>query len=253
MELNVDQIKVELQETMGSDRAIANAAWTSSFEKDKREARTDQQVSDIVKRLARDGHSTPFESVVFRFWIKMPISSDRQHMTHRIASHNGMSGRYRTMPTEYFDMPDDVMDIANKIGYKNQIEILDKLGNSKGTSFNRDFDSIYEAYIQACETANHAYSHMVELAREAEREQRIDNNEFKRFREFVRGVLPQNNMTERVTIFNLRSFANYQKLRNSAHAAPEIREIAKQMLEAVRAANVCPAAICALENNGWKI
>ena len=31
------QIKVELQETMGSDLSIANAAWTSTYDKDKRE------------------------------------------------------------------------------------------------------------------------------------------------------------------------------------------------------------------------
>src|SRR5579864_3446203 len=103
----MSKILVELQETMGSDRSIANAAWTSSFDKEKREARTDQQVADIVSRLAKDGHSTPFESVIFRFWMRIPIFTDRQHMTHRIASHNGLSGRYRTMPTDYFDLPDD--------------------------------------------------------------------------------------------------------------------------------------------------
>jgi thymidylate synthase ThyX len=60
-------------------------------------------------------------------------------------------------------------------------------------------------------------------------------------------------MTERVTIFNLRSFANYQKLRNSPHAQPEIRQVAQLMLEAVKEANICPIAIEALERNGWNI
>jgi thymidylate synthase ThyX len=34
-------------------------------------------------------------------------------------------------------------------------------------------------------------------------------------------------------MFNMRSFANFLKLRNSEHAQKEIREIAQQMLELV--------------------
>jgi thymidylate synthase ThyX len=72
------QICVELQEAMGSDRSVANSAWTSSFDKNKRDIKTDEQVADLVKRLALEGHSTPFESVVFRFWLRIPIFVDRQ-------------------------------------------------------------------------------------------------------------------------------------------------------------------------------
>jgi thymidylate synthase ThyX len=35
-------------------------------------------------------------------------------------------------------------------------------------------------------------------------------------------------------MFNMRSFANFLKLRNSEHAQLEIREIAQQMLELVQ-------------------
>ena len=35
-------------------------------------------------------------------------------------------------------------------------------------------------------------------------------------------------------MFNMRSFANFQKLRNSEHAQVEIREIAREMLELVK-------------------
>src|SRR5271154_6353925 len=93
------KILVELQETMGSDASIANAAWTSTYNKDKREDKYDDpdKVSNIVKRCILDGHSVPLESVILRFWIRHPIFNDRQHMTHRIASHNGLSARYRTM------------------------------------------------------------------------------------------------------------------------------------------------------------
>jgi thymidylate synthase ThyX len=35
-------------------------------------------------------------------------------------------------------------------------------------------------------------------------------------------------------MFNIRSFANFLKLRNSSHAQKEIREIAQQMLKLVQ-------------------
>jgi thymidylate synthase ThyX len=60
-------------------------------------------------------------------------------------------------------------------------------------------------------------------------------------------------MTERVSIFNLRSFANYQKLRNSPHAQPEIRIVAELMLEELEEKNVCPVALQALKRNNWNI
>jgi len=229
------QIQVELQDFMGNDRSIAEAAWTSSFDYQKKQTRTDEDVERVVNMLADLKHSTPFESIVFRFWIKMPIQTDRQHMTHRIASHSGMSGRYRTMPNEFFRAPYDVNNITARI--MSEINTTDLLAD----------------YVELCERSNVWYQTLVQSAKEAEKLKVISNTEFKRVREFFRGVLPQNNMTERVTIMNLRSFANYQKLRNSEHAQPEIREVARLMLEAVKKKNICPIAIAALEKNSWNI
>lgn len=237
----MSQIQVELQESMGNDRRVAESAWTSSATHDTKLSKTDEQVASLVNRLADEHHATPFESVVFRFWIKMPIATDRQHMTHRIASHNGMSGRYRTMPSEFLDVPDDVE------------QILSRLNLTYVNPSNTPLDPIAE-YIEMCTKANSFYQSLVyALKLEEKKNASINNAEFKRLREFFRGVLPQHNMTERVTVMNLRSFANYQRLRNSEHAQPEIREVAQLMLEAVKAANVCPVALEALERNGWQI
>src|SRR5271166_2784608 len=111
------KIEVQLQEIMGSDAAIANAAWTSTYDKAKREDKYDDpvKVKTLVTRLIKEGHSVPVESVIFRFWIRHPIFNDRQHMTHRIASHNGLSARYRSMPGDWFSMPEDVKEIIHKM------------------------------------------------------------------------------------------------------------------------------------------
>lgn len=229
----MSEIKVELQEFMGSDRSIAESAWTSSLDYQKKQTRTNEDVERVVKMLANDKHSTPFESVIFKFWIKMPIAIDRQHMTHRIGSHNGMSGRYRTMPTEWLKIPEDVkhiMDIA----------------------IESDSQFIIDEYEDLCNKTNAWYKNTISYLKTREGKE-INNIQYKRVREFLRGVLPQHNMTERVTIFNLRSFANYMKLRNSKHAQPEIQQVAKLMLAAVQAANVCPIALKQLEDNNWNI
>lgn len=228
-----DQIKVELQESMGNDRSIAEAAWTSSLTYTGKQKRTDSEVDKLVSKLIEEKHATPIESVIFKFWIKLPIQTDRQHMTHRIASHNGMSGRYRTMPNEWLHESLDIKNIISKV---------------KERRIN-----ISNMYEDLCKQANDFYRELLVDLKEAEQAEEISNKEYKRLREFYRGVLPQNNMTERVTIMNLRSFANYQKLRNSDHAQPEIRKIAELMLEAVEKANICPVAIKALKNNNWEI
>ena len=236
----MSKILVELQEHMGSDRSIANAAWTSSFDKEKREARTNEQVTSIVNRLADEGHSTPFESVILRFWIRHPIFVDRQHMTHRIASHNGLSGRYRTMPTDYFDIPDDVM------------AILDLASKAPNPCEDPHFH-MTEAYYDSCETAVNNYKLSIIQLKSAEKLGLITNEQFKRAREILRGQLPTAGFTERTSIFNLRSFANYRRLRGKSNAQKEIQIVSDIMLKEVKDANICPVAITALERNGWRI
>jgi flavin-dependent thymidylate synthase len=230
------QIIVELQEWMGSDKSIAEAAWTSSYSSLQKQNRTKEDIERVINLLADSKHSVPFESVIFRFWIKLPITADRQHMTHRIASQSGMSGRYRTMPAEWLAPPEDVKSILLKL---------------------EDSESIYpqlaQEYNELCEQANIWYQSQVEFLKDKEKEGIITNKELKRTREFLRGVLPQNNMTERVTVINLRSFSNYIKLRNSEHAQPEIQQVAQLMLQEVINKNICPIALKALQKNNWII
>lgn len=232
------KILVELQEHMGSDASIANAAWTSTYDKGRREDKYDDadKVASLVPRLIKDGHGTPIESVIFRFWIRHPIFTDRQHMTHRMQSPNGLSGRYRTLPDDWFPMPQDCIDIINKSS---------PIGNM-GEIMASDYDEV-------CERANRFYKKSLEHLKRNVDEGRITNAEYKRVREILRGVLPTAGMVERTTIMNLRSFANYQRQRNSDHAQAEIRTVAKLMLEEVKKANIAPISIATLEEIGWRV
>jgi len=226
-------ILVELQETMGSDTSIANAAWCSTYDKDKREGKYDDpdKVADLVERLITDGHGTPVESVVFRFWIRMPIFIDRQHVTHRLASHNGLSGRYRTMPHDWYNVPEDVKEILNKVNCPGYID----------------------EYEVNCHKAYESYNYQIKKLKEKEKVGELTNAEFKRVREVIRGQLPTAGFVERTTVMNLRSFANYIRQRTDSHAQKEIQFVANEMLRAVKEANVCPTAIATLEKTGWAI
>lgn len=234
--MNKGKIQVELQEWMGSDLSIANAAWTSTYDKDRREHKYDdaQKVGDLVRRLIREGHSTPVESVVLRFWIRMPIFTDRQHMTHRIASHNGLSGRYRTMPSDWLDLPDDVALICAKAS-------------------DMETGAVRMGYNSMLAQQRNYYDAVLASLKEGEVNGKITNTEYKRAREVFRGILGTSFMVERTTIFNLRSFANYQRLRNSDHAQPEIKEVARLMLEQVKSMSIAPIAVATLEEIGWRI
>lgn len=232
--MGFDQIQVELQETMGSDIAIANAAWTSTYDKNRREDKYDDpdKVNGLVERLIRDGHSVPVESVIFRFWYRWPIFVDRQHMTHRIASHNGLSGRYRTMPSDWYELPRDVCSILMKTG-----------GSLSGVVRSR--------YTRVLEESWNAYESSLTSLKASEKSGEITNKEYKRCREVLRGVLGTAFMVERTSIFNLRSFCNYMKLRKAEHAQAEIRHAAEQMYLIAKKAEVCPVAFKTLEEKGW--
>ncbi len=225
------KIQVELQAIYGTDRDIAESAWTSSLDKAKKEARTDEDIKRIVEMLADKGHSVPFESINFRFWIRMPIFVDRQFQTHRIQSSSGLSGRYRTMPDDYFSIPEDVSAILRKAGC----------------------EEAEEEYFDACESAYNGYMASLFSLKNAEKDKFITNDEFKRAREILRGQLPVCGMTERTTVMNLRSFANFYKLRSKSDAQPEIQLVAKLMLEAIKASGKIPVALESLEKNSWQI
>jgi thymidylate synthase ThyX len=107
-------------------------------------------------------------------------------------------------------------------------------------------------YESICNMAYDYYKSAINALKEKETNGVISNEEYKRAREIMRCQLPVSGMTERTTIMNLRSFANYQKQRNSSYAQPEIKKVAELMLEEVKRVNVCPIAIKTLQEIGWR-
>lgn len=82
------------------DRDPAQAARMSFDEMDS--DRTAEEDHRLSRYLMKNWHTSPFEMVECWFEMKMPIFVARQFVRHRTVSINEVSGRYITLPEEWY-------------------------------------------------------------------------------------------------------------------------------------------------------
>ena len=185
--------KVELLGHYGSDEVIACSAWTSTSRNLTDEKRG--RIQRLIEMLWVNGHETPFEKGTVHFLVDTDIASHIHLLKHRISSLNAESARYKELKEDKYFIPEDWTE--------------------KWQDTLRDYtDAGNQLYHQCVE----------ELTPELGR---------KRAKESARFFKTYNSQIQADIMFNMRSFANFQKLRNSEHAQVEIREIAAKMLELV--------------------
>jgi thymidylate synthase (FAD) len=90
-----------------TDRDAPNAARMSF---DAAGTRSEEQDLKLAEYLMKNKHSTPFEMVECWIEMKLPIFVARQFVRHRTVSINEVSGRYVTLPAEWY--------IPEKVGGK---------------------------------------------------------------------------------------------------------------------------------------
>ena len=189
--------KVELIGFYGTDETIALSAWTSTSRDLTEEKR--QRIPELIRRLWFDGHETPFEKVQLHFLVTCDIASHIHLLKHRISSLNAESARYKELKDDKYYIPDDW----------------------NGIKFS-SFDSWADRLIESTEMNILLYHEALkELTPILGR---------KRAKETARYFLPYNTQITSDVMFNLRSFANFFRLRNSEHAQVEIQQIARQMM-----------------------
>lgn len=199
---------VELLGFYGSDQIIAQSAWTSTS-RDMTQEKL-ERVSKLVVNLWSQGHETPFEKAIVHFLVNTDIATHIHLLKHRMSSLNGESARYKELKEDKFYLPDDWK------GIKISDDLLEY--NTQA-----DWLLLLEDYT---ERGNKLYHRCLEdltpvLGR-------------KRAKESARFFKTYNSQIQADVSFNLRSFANFLRLRNSEHAQLEIRELAAQMQEQVR-------------------
>jgi len=204
---------VELLGFYGSDEVIACSAWTST----SRELSEDKikRVPALIDMLWSNGHETPFEKATVHFLVNCDIASHIHLLKHRMASINAESARYKELKEDKYYLPEDWKDIYLQKNMETNFGWYDE-GEMKWFDILNEYTKLGNQLYHQC---------LEDLTPILGR---------KRAKESARFFKTYNSQIQADVQFNMRSFANFLKLRNSEHAQVEIREIAQQMLEAVK-------------------
>lgn len=197
---------VELLGHYGSDETIACSAWTSTSRELSEEKR--KRIPMLIGTLWHEGHETPFEKGTVHFLVNSDIATHIHLLKHRISSMNAESARYKELKEDKYLIPDDWMAVKNK-------SILGEHAVST-------WADVLRSYTEVGNTLYHTA--LEELTPVLGR---------KRAKESARFFKTYNSQIQADISFNMRSFANFQKLRNSEHAQLEVRELATEMLNLV--------------------
>jgi thymidylate synthase (FAD) len=188
---------VELLGWYGSDEVIACSAWTSTSRELTEEKKV--RIPALINYLWSNGHETPFEKATVHFLVNCDIASHIHLLKHRMASINAESARYKELKEDKYFIPED--------WDRQAIHWSDKLD-----LFTQESNKLYHQCLEELTPI---------LGR-------------KRAKESARFFKTYNSQIQADVMFNMRSFANFLKLRNSEHAQVEIREIAQEMLSLVQ-------------------
>jgi thymidylate synthase (FAD) len=184
---------------MADDLSVVNSARVSFGNRHSEMQEGDDR---LINFLMRDHHGTPFEHNAFRFHVKLPIFVAREWVRHRIGSFNEMSGRYTTLPAEWY-VPEE-KDVRVRIG---------KPGN-------------YTYEPADANSAQH-YIRLLQTTCSASYLSYVDSLESGIAPEVARNFLHVNHYTEWYWTVNARSMMNFLALRNAPTAQREIQQYAK--------------------------
>ena len=197
--------EVELLGHYGDDLTHACSAWTST----SRELTPEkiERVPKLLTMLATEGHHTPFEKSSLHFLVTVDQATHIHLLKHRIGvSINGESARYKELKEDKTYLPEDWRYLQ-----------FDKPDEEY---------TWYRKLQEYTEKGNQLYHQCLEeltpvLGR-------------KRAKESARFFKTFNSQITMDVMFNWRSFAHFQQLRNSEHSQVEVRELAQQMLDLVK-------------------
>lgn len=202
----LDHGEVNLINVLGGDPTIASAARVIS---NGISWRGDADVK-LIKYMWNNGHTSPFEHVVFTFYVKAPIFVIRQWQRHRTWSYNEFSARYKEVPDCWYVPKQEHIGVQSIKDH--QSRIIDENGDLLKYPAAEFIDSI----------CSHAFENYYMLL----------NNGVPR--EIARGVLPMNTYTEMWATVDLSNLFKFLTLRMDEHAQFEIREYANALLELIK-------------------
>ena len=196
---------VQLLGFYGSDETIACSAWTSTSRELTEEKKS--RIGKLINMLWSQGHETPFEKATVHFLVNTDIASHIHLLKHRISSLNAESARYKELKEDKYYLPEDWIIAYGQTRLHGGIDWAEKL-----EEYTKQGNMLYHQCIADLEPI---------LGR-------------KRAKESARFFKTYNSQIQADIMFNMRSFANFVKLRRCEHAQLEIKEIANEMLQLVK-------------------
>ena len=206
--------RVELIGYYGDDSIIACSAWTSTSRDLTDEKK--ERIPKLIKNLWVNGHETPFEKGVVHFLVDTEIASHIHIIKHRIASVNAESARYKELKEDKYYLPED---------WKNVMR-----GGKCVKVFGEDIQLGEETWMSVLEEYT-KYGNILYHECMKDLEPILGR---KRAKESARFFKTYNSQIQADVSFNMRSFANFLKLRRDSRAQLEIYQIADQMLKLVK-------------------
>lgn len=191
---------VELQDVMGDDLSIVNAARVSYLG----ESKGKNKDKGLLEYLWNHQHMSPFEMASLKLKIHCPIFTSKQWMRHRSFSYNEVSRRYTDENLEFY--------------YPNKWRKQDTK-NKQASSGSVQNNKLYDTWIKNLVLISmNTYNDML-------------SNDISR--ELARMCLPQNLYTTFIVTGNLRNWMHFIKLRSDTHAQWEIQQYSNAILDKI--------------------
>jgi thymidylate synthase (FAD) len=215
----LDHGEIELVDHMGDDNSIVRAARVSHAANMKT---GEDSAADfkLVDYLYRNGHTSPFEHVIFTFRVKAPIFVFRQWHRHRTWSFNEVSARYTELPEEFYVPEPDNIGAQDAVNH--QSRIMDN-----GADDQRAYE-VRRIMRQQNQAAFMAYGDLLKAGVA---------------RELARTVLPVATYSEMYATIDLHNLLKFISERIAEGAQYEIRVYAQAMLSVIE--RQVPAAVAA--------
>ena len=193
----LDKGYIELIDIMGGDHTVVAAARVSYLD----ESIDPVKDQKLINFMMKNGHTSPFEHVIFQWRIKCPLFVRSQWHRHRTWSYNELSRRYTSKDIEFY--------IPNE--WRAQ-DTKDKQGSLKGITLSIGLQDVNLAALDY-------YNFLLDQGVA---------------REMARMVLPQNLYTIFYGTIDLHNLFHFMGLRSDSHAQWEIQQYSKAMEEIVK-------------------
>ena len=193
-------LKVEFVQHVGSDAMVVKAARVSTGKEDVDMSKDGK----LIKYLASNLHTSPFEHIVVTFRVECPLYIRSQWQRHRTMSYNEWSGRYSEVGEEFY--------LPKKFKHQNE---MNKQGSGEELD-DRECKEMFNMCKISMIEAKKLYKYLIE--KDVAKEQ-------------ARAVLPQNMITKFYATANLLNWMRFLGLRLDVHAQYEIQVLSKQVFK----------------------